>query len=63
MNENEFEIDGVKHKAKQADDALCCGCAFLKGKDCNAKYHSDVPECLRSHRADHRNVIFVKVKP
>ena len=60
MNENEFEIDGVKYRAEA--ETTCNGCAFNSERKTCVMF-ADGPDCCKRTRADNRNVIFVKVSP
>lgn len=53
MNENEFELDGVRYVAKE--DAGCNGCELLGTLGCGKVM------CAGSDREDRKNVIFIRV--
>ena len=60
MSENEFEHEGKRYRAADCtDDGPCYGCAFRK----RIRRCANLPPCAASFRKDHRNVIFVEVKP
>jgi coproporphyrinogen III oxidase len=69
MNENEFEHDGVKYRAvdaqvvfisKDYNKAVCIGCAFVAEGFSEACHNAP---CVPFVRQDKRQVIFVKVTP
>jgi hypothetical protein len=65
MSENEFEHDGKKYRAVEAYGLDCAECAFLLplSCDCDTNAGFKKPSCMGKDRADHRNVIFLEVKP
>ena len=58
MNENEFEIDGVRYFAEPVGfGSMCNGCAFYVPMTwCGRPNH-----CTKNTRADGKDVIFVEV--
>lgn len=62
MNENEFELNGIKY-VSEPSGGECIGCAFLgcNNEDCDADFDS-VPPCHHIDRADEDDVIFVGVQ-
>lgn len=62
MNENEFEIDGVKYVAKPVKQSFsqCKRCVFfINDYECKAMSNG-TPQCYSGFRADCRDVYFVK---
>ena len=63
LNSSEFELEGVKYKAVNANNQdagipRCIGCEF----DPDIRKCMAAPQCARLYRTDGREVIFVKVE-
>ena len=67
MSENEFEHEGKRYRAEATNGGSldCRWCAFLTPltSDCDTNAGFKKPSCMAKDRTDHRNVIFVEVKP
>jgi hypothetical protein len=66
MNENEFEHDGKKYRAIDADDGCCIAgetpCAFFVDGECLIPCEGKC-RCLPSMRSDGKCKIFKEVTP
>lgn len=63
MNENEFEFEGIKLKAKEISISLGCENCYFHNWHCNSLVNNKlIPSCIDSLRKDGKEVIFVEVE-